>query len=78
MSFNTIASRSWCLNPIAGPRREGVEAWVKNIWKKITCASVWGREVCPFRGAETPFHQEIFDPFSAGEIALKFPKFENS
>ena len=22
---------------------------------KITCASVWGRQVCPFLGAETPF-----------------------
>ena len=47
-----------------------------------------------FCGAETPFpsmknhqvsegrrrlfHQEIFDPFSAGEITLKFSKFENS
>ena len=29
-------------------------------------------------GRRRLFHQEIFDPFSEGEIALKFPKFENS
>ena len=29
-------------------------------------------------GRRRLFHQEIFDPFSVGEIALKFPKFENS
>ena len=28
-------------------------------------------------GRRRLFHQEIFDPFSAGEIVLKFSKFEN-
>ena len=35
----TIASRPRCIIPIAGPRKEGVEALRDNLMEKITHAS---------------------------------------
>ena len=47
---------------------------MKNIWKKITCASAWGRNVCPFRGAETPFFyvNDLYAVLSIKVDGLKF------
>ena len=48
---------------VISQKREGVISQKPS--KKITCTSVWGRQVCPFRGAEA-----ILNGFTIGHKVI--------